>query len=341
MARVTPRLEPRDHGVDRRGPSPPRPARPLLGRGPGSGRGSRPTPGGEARRRGARPGGRRRAGGHRPSWSRPPPPLPPSRPPAELLDGDRPAVRELADDADRATAVLGHVGGTSGAAGGSSSAQIADSRFDFPVLGSPTIAAIASGRKLASRSERNPRTWTVVSPARVIVAAPMGRPRPAGTRTTGTGSPTARAPLRSTRTRRPPPSPVGRAASGAAGKPEHHEDDGAGDRQLVPATLMREHPSPRQDQQARRRERDHHGEARTASGSRPPGRRSRSRDRARGRAGDVADHDRRDLDVPDRGRRDEREVDDPVARTEEVPAEPERVGEADSPSWPSSTRNEK
>ena len=48
-------------------------------------------------------------------------------------------------------------------------------------------------------------------------------------------------------------------------------------------------------------------------------------------AGDVADHDRRDLDVPDRGRRDEREVDDPVARTEEVPAEPERVGEAEQP----------
>ena len=154
MARVTPRLEPRDHGVDRRGPSPPRPARPLLGRGPGSGRGSRPAPGRRgARRRGARPGGRRRAGGHRPSWSRPPPPLPPSRPPAELLDGDRPP--SASSPMMRITAVLGHVGEPAAPRRGPAAPR-SPGRFDFPVLGSPTIAAIASGRKLASRSERNP-----------------------------------------------------------------------------------------------------------------------------------------------------------------------------------------
>ena len=60
--------------------------------------------------------------------------------------------------------VLGDVGGTSGAASGSRSAQIAVSRFDLPVLCSPTIAEIAPGRKLVSFSDRNPRTWTPVSP---------------------------------------------------------------------------------------------------------------------------------------------------------------------------------
>jgi hypothetical protein len=52
----------------------------------------------------------------------------------------------------------------SGAASGSRRAQIAVSRFDLPVLGSPTIAEIAPGRKLESFSDRKRRTWTPVSP---------------------------------------------------------------------------------------------------------------------------------------------------------------------------------
>ena len=72
---------------------------------------------------------------------------------------------------------------------------------------------------------------------------------------------------------------------------------------------------------------DHHGEERVLRPDRVLPVEDRDRAIVReDRAGDVADHDRRDLDVPDRGRRDEREVDDPVARPEEVPSEPERVG---------------
>ena len=219
MARVTPRLEPRDHGVDRRGPSPASTRAAASRKRAWIGPGFPADPGRRARRRGARPGGRRRAGGHRPSWS-PPPPLPPSRPPAE-----HPRRRSPRRPRARRRCRIGPPSSSDTSEdqrrrGGSSSAQIADSsRFDFPVLGSPTIAAIASGRKrVPERAE--PRTWTVVSPARVIA-----RPRLWGD--LAPPEPARRAPgLRrlerrsAVRTRRPgPPSPVGRAASGAAGSP--------------------------------------------------------------------------------------------------------------------------
>ena len=64
-----------------------------------------------------------------------------------------------------------------GAASGSRSAQIAVSRFDLPVLCSPTIAEIVPGRKLVSFSDRNPRTWTPVSPKAGTADASAGRIR--------------------------------------------------------------------------------------------------------------------------------------------------------------------
>ena len=81
-----------------------------------------------------------------------------------VADRDRGAVRELADDPDRSLVVASDVGCGERGGFGSRSAQMAARRFDFPVLGSPTIAAIEPGRKLVSRSDRKRRTWTPVSP---------------------------------------------------------------------------------------------------------------------------------------------------------------------------------